>query len=109
MSLSANSGGSPKMVTIHPYATIHVYGTIHHFMNTILFMHTVQLPVQSIFMCMTLFTYTITIIIHLPVHLLFMCMSSFTYTVMLHYQGTSSPDLHVNDQGSLGPITCLQI
>ena len=77
----------PKLVNIYAYITIHVYSTIHQVMNTCLFMHTV----------------------HLPVQLLFMCMALLTYTILLHYQGTSGPHLHVKDQGSSGLIFCLQI
>ncbi|KAL6282333.1 hypothetical protein ACE6H2_013262 [Prunus campanulata] len=73
-----HSDNLPKMVNIYPYVTIYVCGTVHQVMNTYLFMRTV----------------------HLPVQLLFMCTALLTNTVLLHYQGTPGPYLHVKDQGS---------
>ena len=81
------SDGLPKMVNIYVYVTIHVSGTIHQVMNTYLFMCTV----------------------HLSVQLLFMCTALLTNTVLLHHQGTLGPYLHVKDQGSSSPISCLQV
>ena len=81
------SDGLSKMVNIYAYVTIHVYSTIHQVMNTYLFICAV----------------------HLPVQLLFMCTALLTNTVLLHHQGTLGPYLHVKDQGSSSPISCLHV